>query len=105
MKELYGKENIDCFIRDRTTLIIWCGSIEGENIRVETPVYSPDILPTLCNLFDIPFDSRLLAGRDVFSDAEALVVWPDHSWRTEQGFYNATSGRFLPEEGEKVDES
>ena len=105
LKDLFGEEKIDCFTRDRSTLIIWSGSIEGEEIRVETPVYSLDILPTLCNLFGVPFDSRLLAGRDVFSDAEPLVLWPDRSWRTECGFYHAPSGRFVPEAGKEPDEA
>ena len=72
---------------------------------MDTPVFSPDILPTLSNLFDVPFDSRLFAGRDVFSDAQPLVLWPDRSWRTELGFYHASSGRFVPEAGTEADES
>ena len=67
------------------------------------PVYSLDILPTLLNLFGIAYDSRLFPGRDVFSDAEALVVWPDHSWRTAKGSYNANDGRFSPEPGVQTD--
>jgi len=98
LEELCGSDKIDCFTRDRSALIIWSGSVEGKNITVREPVYSLDILPTLLNLFGIPFDSRLLVGRDVFSDAEALVLWPDHSWRTEYGFYHAPSGQFRAEE-------
>lgn len=98
LRELYGTDRVDCFTRDRSTLIIWSGSIEGENISVEEPAYSLDILPTLLNLFGVPFDSRLFVGRDVFSGAEALVLWPDHSWRTERGFYHGPSGRFWSEE-------
>ncbi len=103
LKDLYGAEKIDCFVRDRSALILWCGSLEDQNIVVEEPVYSLDILPTLLNLFDIPYDSRLLTGRDVFSDAEALVLWPDRSWRTTNGFFNAADGRFTPEPGTEMD--
>lgn len=104
LKDLYGAEKVDCFIRDRSELIIWCGSLEEKKIVVEEPVYSLDILPTLLNLFDIPYDSRLLVGRDVFSEAEPLVLWPDRSWRTEYGFYNAGNGQFTPEPGIQVED-
>lgn len=99
LKELYGSERIDCFTRDRSALIIWSGSIEGKGITVEEPVYSLDLLPTLLNLFGVPFDSRLFVGRDVFSEAEPLVLWPDRSWRTDRGFYHAPTGRFETEAG------
>lgn len=105
LSDLFGTEQIDCFTRDRSSLIIWSGSIEGENITVEEPVYSLDILPTLLNLFGLDFDSRLLVGRDVFSDAQPLVLWPDHSWKTDLGAYNASSGQFLPAAGVQVGDS
>ena len=105
LQDLYDTAKIDCFVRDRSTLIIWSGSIEGKNIGVDAPVSSLDILPTLLNLFGLPFDARLFPGRDVFSDAQPLVLWPDHSWRTEYGFYYAPSGQFLPETGTVPDES
>jgi len=103
LNSLYGADKVDCFTRDRSTLIIWSGSIENDGIRVAEPVYSLDILPTLLNLFGIAYDSRLFPGRDVFSDAEALVLWPDHSWRTAKGSYNANDGRFSPEPGVQTD--
>jgi len=105
LKELYEVSEVDCFTRDRSALIIWSGSVEGEGITVKEPTSSLDILPTLLNLFGISFDSRLFVGRDVFSDAEPLVLWPDHSWRTDRGFYHALSGQFLPEEGKQLDEA
>lgn len=105
LKDLYGVEQVDCFQRDRSALIIWSGSIEDEAITVEEPVYSLDILPTLLNLFDIPFDSRLLVGRDVFSEVPPLVLWPDHSWRTARGFYNAATGEYKAAEGAAPEEA
>lgn len=99
LQDLYGTDEIDCFVRDRSTLIIWSGSLEGQGITVSDPVYSLDILPTLSNLFGVPYDSRLLVGRDVFSDTHPLVLWPDHSWVTDLGSYNAATGRFTPAKG------
>lgn len=68
-------------------------------------MYSLDILPTLSNLFGVEYDSRLLVGRDVFSDAQPLVLWPDYSWKTEKGTYDASTGKFTPNEGVEVDDS
>lgn len=104
LKELYGVDRYDNFIRDRNTLIIWSGCIEGMGITVDEPVYSLDILPTLSNLFGVEYDSRLLVGRDVFSEEAPLVLWPDYSWKTEKGIYNAQTGVFTPDGEETAGE-
>ena len=62
-------------------------------------MYSLDILPTLSNLFGLDYDSRLLVGRDVFSDAEPLVLWPEFSWKTDKGTYDAETEGVTVEEG------
>ena len=102
LAELYGYTPSTASEREHSALIIWSGSIEGENIQVDEPVYSLDILPTLSNLFGVPYDSRLLVGRDVFSGAEPLVLWPDYSWKTDKGTY--MSGKFTPAEGAEIPE-
>lgn len=105
LKELYGVEDYNRFIRDHSALIIWSGSIEDMDITVEEPVYSLDILPTVSNLFGVEYDSRLLVGRDVFSGKDPLVLWPDFSWITDKGTYDAKTGEFIPREGQSVDQS
>lgn len=105
LAELYGVSNYDQFLRDHNALIIWSGCLEGKNIVVEDPVYSLDILPTLSNLFGVDYDSRLLVGRDVFSDAMPLVLWPEHSWITDKGRYNRQTDTFTPSGTEDVDPS
>ncbi len=104
LAELFGVDKCDKFIRDHSTLIIWSGCLEGQNIVVDTPVYSLDILPTLSNLFGVEYDSRLLVGRDVFSDAEPIVLWPEHSWKTDKGTYDVSTRTFTPNEGVTVEE-
>ena len=99
LAELYGVNKIDFLTRDSNTLIIWSGCLEDKDIVVDTPVYSLDILPTLSNLFGVEYDSRLLVGRDIFSDAEPLVLWPNGSWRTDKGTYNSSTKTFTPAEG------
>ena len=104
LAELYGVERYDHITRDHNALIIWSGCLEGQNIVVDEPVYSLDILPTLSNLFGVEYDSRLLVGRDVFSGEMPLVLWPDFSWKTEKGIYNAQTGKFTPNPGQEADE-
>ena len=99
LSELYGYVYQNVFQRDHNALIIWSGCLEDMDLVVDTPVYSLDILPTLSNLFGVDYDSRLLVGRDVFSNADPLVLWPDFSWKTNKGMYDATTGIFTPEEG------
>jgi phosphoglycerol transferase MdoB-like AlkP superfamily enzyme len=52
--------------------ILWCQGME-KNIVIDEPCSSLDILPTLSNLFGLEYDSRLLMGQDILSDAEPLV--------------------------------
>ncbi|MBO6016713.1 MAG: hypothetical protein J6P42_01645, partial [Oscillospiraceae bacterium] len=106
--ELYGFKANSPWARDHNAAIIWCGSLEklSEPITVSAPVSSIDLLPTLSNLFGCEFDSRLLAGRDVFSDTEPLVFWNDYSWLTEKGAYLASENLFTPANGQQpVDET
>ncbi len=102
LADLYKVESYDGSVRDKTTLIIWSESIEGMNLEVDTPTSSLDILPTVSNLFGLEYDSRLLVGRDVFSDAEPLVIWADQSFLTEKGWYNADTGVFVATTDEEV---
>ena len=106
LSEYYGDQVDNCFERDHNVLIMWSGCLEGKNIKVTSPTSSLDIVPTLCNLFGVEWDSRLYSGRDVFSDAEALVFWPNHSWKTDKGEWDASkdSNEFTPKPGVEVTE-
>ena len=99
LTELYGRPIDNNLYRDHNRLIIWSGCLEKmDSIVVDTPVSSMDILPTLCNLFDVEFDSRLLPGRDVFSDAQPLVFSLGYDWKTDKGTYLASKGKFIPKD-------
>lgn len=104
LAELYGYKYANKAGRDHNALIIWSGCIEDMDIVVDEPVYSLDILPTLSNLFGVYYDSRLLVGRDVFSEEEALVLWPEFDWKTEKGYYDFATNTFTPEEGVEVED-
>ncbi len=98
--ELYGFTVTNNAERDHNAFILWSGCLENEYkdlaVTVDSPTYTLDILPTLCNLFGVPYDSRLLVGRDVLSDAEAIVIWPDYNWKTDLGYYDFTRKVFTP---------
>ncbi len=99
LKHSYSK----CWDRDHNGLIIWSGCLEHDDKdmakTINDPVYSLDILPTLSNLFGMEYDSRLLVGRDVFSDTEPLVFWNNYSWITRRGRYLSSEKKFYPNEG------
>lgn len=98
--ELYGYDVKTYFQRDHNRLIIWSGALEDEEpLVVDEPTGAIDILPTLLNLFGCEWDSRLLPGRDVFSDKPALVFNLEYDWKSDVGTYYASSGTFEPNAG------
>lgn len=107
LSDLYGYNPKTPWERDRNACIIWSGCLENENkdmaCEISDPTYSLDIVPTLSNLFGTEYDSRLLVGRDVFSDTEPLVLWSGYSWVTKEGKYDASTGKYYPNEGYKKD--
>ena len=103
--ELYGYDVSTYFQRDHNRLIVWSGALEAaEPIVVDTPTSSIDILPTLLNLFGCEWDSRLLPGRDVFSDKAPLVFNLEYDWKTALGTYYAATNEFVAVEGAQIPE-
>ena len=103
LAELYGFAPTNYLERDKNGLIIWCGELEEwSTITVDAPVCSFDILPTLSNLFGLEWDSRLLPGRDVFSDAEPIVFSFMYDWKTDRGQYISSKAEFTPAEGATI---
>jgi len=111
LSELYGlpesgiRSNFDLY---RNALIIWSSSMKAP-VKVEVPCSAIDILPTVSNLFALPYDSRLMMGIDVFSDQEPLVVLncdggPSWNWINKYGTYNSSKG-FTVNPAYSVDES
>ena len=98
--ELVGYE-IDKFNKFKSTLIFWVGGLE-ENIVVDEYCCNVDILPTILNLWGFGYDSRMLAGTDVFSEGTHVAVLKDYSFYTDKVWLNASSGeiRYLVDENE-----
>ena len=88
--ELIGYE-IDKFSKFKSTLIFWVGGLE-ETIVVDEYCCNVDVLPTILNLWGFDYDSRMLAGTDVFSDGEHVAILIDKSFYTDKVWLNASSG-------------
>ncbi len=115
--ELRGFEDSEADTsRYRNTLLMWSAAIE-KPIEVDTPCSAIDIVPTICNLFGLEYDSRLYSGRDIFatnyqpdqySNGMPVVVFANkgqgNSWITCAGTYEASTKTFTPNEGITVDD-
>lgn len=87
-EELAGKDLSDGMDLYRNNLILWNAAMEEEPVTVTKACGSMDILPTLLNLFGFEFDSRMYAGRDIFSEEEGMVIFNDRSFVTDSCIYN-----------------
>lgn len=87
----------------RNTWILWSASMK-EPVEVDKVCSQVDILPTVLNLRGEEYDSRMLAGVDVLSEADPLVVFTSNSWKTDRGTYNRFTGTFTPAEGVEMSE-
>lgn len=94
-EELLGRPVEQNFELYKSNFILFCGGTQNPP-TIDKYCSSLDVLPTLLNLFGFEFDSRLLMGRDIFSDSEALVILSDRSFITSKGKYNATTDKFYP---------
>ena len=98
--ELIGYK-IDEFSKYKSTLIFWVGGLE-ENIVVDEYCCNADILPTVLNLWGIEYDSRMLAGTDVFSDGPHVAVLVNKSFLTDKVWFSTNTGKvkYLVDESE-----
>ena len=103
LNEVSKTDRSNKFENYHTTLIMYNPSIEKTIIN--KVVSSIDILPTIYNLYGLNYDSRLLMGRDIFSDSDGLVILSDRSWITEKGTYNSVTKKFTKTSLEDVSQS
>ena len=87
-EELAGKDLSGGKDLYRNSLILWNAGMEEEPVVVEKVCGSMDVLPTLLNLFGYEYDSRMYAGRDIFSDVEGMVIFNDRSFVTDNVVYS-----------------
>ncbi len=96
INELSSYKRDETFEIHHSDLIIWNNNQEVVEInKVGSEI---DILPTLLNLFGIEFDSRLMIGKDLLSDAEGFALFSDLSWKTDKGSYSSKTKKFEAKE-------
>lgn len=88
--ELAGYQVDTTFDKYRNAFICYVPNMEP--VQVDTYCSTPDILPTLLNLLGVEYDSRLLVGRDIFSDGPHVAVLADQSFLTEDFRYATSMG-------------
>ena len=102
MNEISTIDRNDKFEKFHATLIMYNPNIE--KTVVDKVISSLDILPTIYNLYGLTFDSRLLMGRDIFSNNEHIVILSDRSWITDKGKYNSVTKEFTSTTNEEIEE-
>ena len=100
--ELLGHEVDPVFEQYKSRLLLWSGDMT-EPVKVEKFCSSLDIMPTLANLFALPYDSRLVMGRDILSDAPGRVIFSDYSFLTDAGAYDASQDLYTAWDGDAAD--
>ncbi len=88
---------------NRSNFILW--NSKTPTINVDKVTSQIDVLPTLYNLFDIKYDSRLIIGKDALSTEEGLAIFNNRSWVSDYGTYFAAKGKFVAKDGVEVPEN
>lgn len=77
---------------DQVPLIIYNSQLEEKEFLQYTSYIN--LTPTLANLFNLKFDSRLYMGLDALSsEHDSLVIFPDGSWKNANAYYNASTSK------------
>lgn len=64
-----------------------------------------DVIATIYNLFDIEYDSRMIPGKDLFSNAPGFALFGNGSWVSDYGIYYAHLGKFEPYENVEIEDN
>lgn len=100
INELSSYQRDERFEVNHSSLIIW--NNKQEHKKIDKITNSLDFIPTLLNLFNVEYDSRLITGKDIFAPNEGLVFFTDRSWISDKGRYNAATGKFIPSTDEEI---
>ena len=100
INELSSYKRDERFEVNHSSLIIW--NNKQEHQVIDKIASSLDFIPTILNLFNVDYDSRLITGKDIFAPNEGLVFFTDRSWISDKGRYNAANGVFTPSTEEEV---
>lgn len=99
INEISSYERDETIEVNHSNLIIW--NNQKMNVTIDKLASQIDVLPTILNLFDIPYDARLLVGKDIMSREEGLVIFSNRSWKSDSGTY-LNNGKFIPNKNAEV---
>lgn len=103
MNELSTYERDRTFDKFRMPFILYNSQLK-ENIEIQKYAWSLDVLPTMLNLFGVEYDSRLLMGKDILSNAKPLIIFSDRSFIEENGRYDSNIEKYSATNEKNVDE-
>ena len=89
---------------NRSNFILWNSKMD-EQVEVNKVGSQIDVLPTLLNLFGIEYDSRLMMGKDILSDAPGVAIFSNRSWVSDYGTYFSSKKEFVPKENVEIPEN
>lgn len=101
--ELAGHKVDSNFEIYKNALIVYSPSMK-KSIEVDKYCSSLDVLPTISNLLNFEYDSRLLMGKDILSSSSPLVVFSNRSFITERGMYSASERTFTDFKGNAIED-
>lgn len=87
----------------KNTLIIYSPSMTAP-VEVDKYCCSIDILPTVSNLMGWDYDSRMMVGQDILSNAEQFIMFPGLSFITDKCIYNKKQDKVTSLTGEDISE-
>ncbi|MBR5012066.1 MAG: LTA synthase family protein, partial [Clostridia bacterium] len=98
LSELEGTKLDNHLDKYRSGLIMWSASMKAP-IVVDTPCCSLDVLPTLSNMLGFTYDSRLIAGKDIFAEGEHIAILADRSFITDKIIFDAEKENYTLRKG------
>ena len=85
----------------RNALIIYSPSMT-QPVEIDKYCSSVDILPTVSNLMGWEYDSRMMIGQDILSDAKQFIAFPDLSFISDKCVFNKTQNKVTSLSGEEI---
>ena len=82
---------------NKSNFILWNNLMD--TVSVDKVGSQIDVIPTIYNLFDIDYDSRLIIGKDILSTNPGLAIFGNRSWVSDYGTYFSQTSTFVPRDG------
>ena len=102
INELTGEDREEVVGVCENSLIIYNSATK--KVKCDKAGNTMDVIATIYNLFGIDYDSRMIVGKDLFSNAPGFALFGNGSWVSDYGIYYAHLGEFVPYENVEIPE-